>query len=122
MKDRIKAIRKAKNLTQEKFGAALGLKQNTIAGYEMGLREPSNAVIALICKEFGVNEVWLRTGEGGDNNMFTKLSDDDRFAVSLGKLSKSDNQFVHDMLIFLAETEPEKLKVIEEFMRKCLGI
>lgn len=88
----------------------------------MGLREPSNAVIALICKEFGVNEVWLRTGEGGDDYMFTKLSDDDRFTISLGKLSKSDNQFVHDMLIFLAETEPEKLKVIEEFMRKCLGI
>lgn len=122
MKDRIKAVRKAKGLTQEKFGAALGLKQNTIAGYEMGLREPSNAVITLICKEFGVNEVWLRTGEGGDENMFTKVSDEDRFSLSLGKLSTTDNRFLQNALIALAETEPEKLKIIEEFMKGCLGI
>lgn len=122
MKDRIKAVRKSKGLTQEKFGSALGLKQNTIAGYEMGLREPSNAVITLICKEFGVNEVWLRTGEGGEDNMFTKVSDEDRFSLSLGKLSATDNRFLQNALIALAETEPEKLKIIEEFMMRCLGI
>lgn len=122
MNERIKQIRIALNLTQEEFGKKIGTARNTIANYECGRRIPTNAVINSICREFNVNEVWLRTGEGGDENMFTKVNQDDRFALSLGKLSLSDNLFVQNALITLAETEPEKLKVIEEFMKKCLGI
>ncbi len=122
MNERIKQIRIALNLTQEELGKKIGTARNTIANYECGRRIPTNAVINSICREFNVNEVWLRTGEGGDENMFTKVNQDDRFALSLGKLSLSDNIFVQNALITLAETEPEKLKVIEEFMKKCLGI
>ncbi|MCI8374966.1 MAG: helix-turn-helix transcriptional regulator [Lachnospiraceae bacterium] len=122
LRDRIKKIRKHSGLTQEEFSKRMGIPRNNIAGYETGRREPSNAVIALICKEFSVNEIWLRTGEGGEDNMFTKISNEDQFSISLGKLSKSENSFIHNAINTLAETEPEKLKVIEEFMRKCLGI
>lgn len=62
--ERIKDVRKAVKLTQTQFAEKLGTVQNTITGYETGRREPSNQVIALICREFRVNEVWLRTGEG----------------------------------------------------------
>lgn len=122
MNERLKKVRKAVDMTQDKFGQVLGLKQNTIAGYEMGIREPSNAVITLICKEFTINEVWLRTGEGGDDNMFTAVSDDDRFSLNLGKLSMTENEFVKNGVNLLAETEPEKLKILEEFMKAWLGI
>lgn len=122
LKDRIKKIRKHFSLTQAEFAKRLGTVQNTITGYETGHRTPSGSAQQLICKEFGINEVWFRTGEGGDDNMFTKVSEEDQFSISLGKLSKSDNKFIHNALNTLAETEPEKLKVIEEFMRKCLGI
>ena len=54
--------------------------------------------------------------------MFTKMSDDDRFSLNLGKLSQSDNEFAKNMLNAIAETEPEKLKIIEDFMKACLGI
>lgn len=122
MNTRIKKIRECANLTQEEFGKRIGSARNTIANYETGNRKPSSAVVTLICKEFGINEVWLRTGEGGDENMFTKVSDDDRYSLCLGKLAASDNKFVQNALIALAETEPEKLKIIEEFMKDCLGI
>ena len=59
MRERIKAIRKAAELTQSEFGDKIGVKGNTVTGYESGLRSPSDAVIKSICREFNVNEVWL---------------------------------------------------------------
>lgn len=71
LKDRIKLVRNHFNLTQSEFGARVGVKGNTIGNYETDLRKPSEAVIFSICREFGVNEEWLRTGVGGEDNMFT---------------------------------------------------
>lgn len=122
LKDRIKNIRKLKGLTQDEFSKKLGLARNSIASYEIGRREPTNAIIISICREFGVNEIWLRTGEGGDDNMFTKINQEDRFSISLGKLTASENEFIQNAIITLAETDPDKLKVIEEFMKGCLGL
>lgn len=64
MKDRIKEIRKNNNLTQTEFGERIHVKGNTITNYENGLRSPSDAIIAVICREFNVCEAWLRSGEG----------------------------------------------------------
>lgn len=122
MNERIKKIRKNFNLTQTEFGARLGVKGNTITNYETGLRNPSEAVIISICREFGVNEIWLRTGEGGDDNMFTKVAEDDRFSLNLGKLGSTENDFVRNGINLLAETDPEKLKIIEDFMKAWLGV
>lgn len=122
MNERLKALRKRLGYTQQEMADRLGIKRNTFANYEIGRNKPIDAVIALICKEFGVNEVWLRTGEGGEENMFTKVSDDDRFALSMGKLSATDNKLLQNALITLSELEPDKLKIIEEFMKGCLGI
>ena len=122
MKERIKKIRTKYQLNQEDFGRKIGIGKTSVSKLESGENNPSEQTILLMCKEFGVNEIWLRTGEGGDDNMFTKVSEEDQFSISLGKLSKSDNKFIHNALNTLAEIEPEKLKAIEEFMRKCLGI
>lgn len=62
--ERIKKVRKAFDLTQQEFADKIGSKRNTVATYEMGRTDPSAAVISLICREFHVNETWLRTGEG----------------------------------------------------------
>ena len=64
MKDRIRAIRKHYSLNQTEFGARLGVKQTTVAGWETTSRTPLEPIISLICKEFSIDEHWLRTGEG----------------------------------------------------------
>ena len=64
MRDRIKKLRKALDLTQSDFAARIGSTQNNIANYETGRRSPSAAALNNICKEFNVNEEWLRTGNG----------------------------------------------------------
>lgn len=62
--DRIKKVRRDLNMTQTEFANRIGSMQNTITRYETNSRNPSASVIALICKEFNVNEEWLRNGEG----------------------------------------------------------
>lgn len=122
MDERIKALRKRLGLTQQAFADRLKIARGNIGAYEVGKNAPSDAVISLICKEFNVNEIWLRTGEGGDDNMFTKVNEEDRFSINLGKLSRTENQMARNMLNAIAEADPEKLKHIEEFMKACLGI
>lgn len=64
MKNRIKQLRNELHLNQTEFGAKIGVKQGTIAGYENGSRKPMDAVISAICKEWNVSEEWLRDGTG----------------------------------------------------------
>lgn len=64
MKERIKQIRKSCGITQQEFADRLGISRSNIATYETGKSNLGDAVTSLICKEFNVNEKWLRTGEG----------------------------------------------------------
>ncbi len=120
--ERVKAVRKKKEMSLEQFGEKLGVTKTAISYIENGKRSLTGQMLTSICREFGVNEVWLRTGEGGDENMFTEVSDDDRFSLNLGKLSKSENEIAKNMLNAIAEADPEKLKIIEDFMKACLGL
>lgn len=78
LNERLKKLRKALDLTQQAFADKIGMKQNTIAQYEMGRTVPSDAIIFSICREFNVNEDWLRTGKG---DMFLKLSRKDQLIL-----------------------------------------
>lgn len=122
MKERIQKVRKRFGLNQRDFAKRIDVGQSTLAMFETGDRTPKDIHINRICSEFGVNEVWLRTGEGGDENMFTKIDEDDRYSLNLGKLSITENQIARNMLNAIAEASPEKLKHIEEFMKECLGV
>ena len=86
MKDRIKKIRKDHKLTQVKFGERIGVKGNTITNYENGLRTPSDAVLLSICREFNVNEHWLRTGKGEQPINKTRTQEITTFANEVLKL------------------------------------
>ena len=99
MNDRIKALRKELGLTQEKFAERLHMKRNTIANYEIGRNEPIDAVVTLICKEFNVNEQWLRTGEG---EMFRVLPEEDELTAYISEL--------------LIGTDDKVYKAIEAFL------
>lgn len=120
--ERVKAVRKKKEMTLEVFGTKIGIKKAAVSKIERGENALTEANLISICREFGVNEAWLRTGEGGDENMFAKLNEDDRFSINLGKLSQTENQLARNMLNAIAEASPEKLKHIEEFMKSCLGL
>ncbi len=80
MNERLKKLRKALDLTQQDFANRIGVKRNTVATYEMGRSSPSDSAVSLICREFNVNEYWLRNG-GSDDDMFIKLNEDEELAM-----------------------------------------
>ena len=103
MKDRLKKLRKELDLTQQAFAEKIGMKQNTIAQYEMGRTTPSDAIIFSICREFSVNEEWLRTGEG---EMFEQLTDHQKVLKYTGMLlSDTDSVVANAIQSFIVTYE-----------------
>lgn len=62
--ERIKILRDKLDMTQEEFSQKIGTTRNTVTNYEAGRREPMEATIKSICREFNVNYDWLKDGEG----------------------------------------------------------
>ena len=114
MNERLKKLRKELDMTQQEFADKLGTARNNIAGYETGKRNPSNAVISLICREFNINEKWLRTGEG---EMFIELSRSDEIAQFVGQLmTEEDDSFKKRLVSGLAALDDNGWKVLEDFL------
>ncbi len=111
VKDRLRALRKELGLTQEKFAERLCMKRNTIATYEIGRNEPIDAVIALICREFNVNEAWLRTGEG---EMFIHLSRNQVITDFAADLIKEGGTFRKRLVEALAKLDESDWEVLEK--------
>lgn len=112
MNTRIKEIRKNLQLTQVEFATRLGLKQNSIAQIEMGLRNPSDQTITSICREFGVNELWLRTGEG---DMCKQLDRYQELSSFFGDLMMTEPDVRHRLIGAIMHADLEELRMIERF-------
>lgn len=96
MNERLKKLRKTLDMTQQTFSDKLGVKRNTVAQWEIGRNEPSDAIILSICREFNVNEEWLRTGKG---EMFIKMTRDEEIATFIGKTLHSEEDSFKKRLI-----------------------
>lgn len=113
MNERIKYLRKTLGLTQVEFGARLGIKGNTVASYELGRSSPIDAVVSLICREFGVSENWLRTGEG---EMFPPTTRAEEIQAFLGDVIAEKDSFRFRFLSALAQLDPSDWKGLEHLM------
>lgn len=116
MNERIKKIRKALGLTQHEFAERLNIGRGTLANYEVGRNEPIDAVISLICREFDVNEHWLRTGEG---EMFIQKSPGDEISAFVGDILRGEPDFRQRFITVLARMTPDEWKLLE---RKVLEL
>ena len=118
MKDRMKELRVNLGLTQKEFADRIGVKQSTIATYEIGRNNPSDTVIALICREFGVDEIWLRTGTG---EMFRPASREEEIAAFVGDvLHDEPGSFRKGLVSALAALTTEDWKVLEKLALEAI--
>lgn len=114
MYSRIKELRKSLGLTQLEFGEKIGVRSNTITNYETGLRNPSDAVIRSICREFHVNEDWLRTGNGA---MFSEQKKADEIARFLADVMMDDDEsFRFRFASALAKMDDSGWDALEKFL------
>lgn len=110
--ERLKELRKENNMTQQEFADKLRIKRPTIANYEADRVEPSSSVIGGICREFKVNEIWLRTGEG---EMHQALTEDEEIAAFAGEVLAAAPEDIRKRLISsIAKWTPEMWTLAEK--------
>ena len=87
-----------------------------VANYEVGRNEPIDAIISLICREFHVDERWLRTGDG---KMFTATTRDEEIMDFVGRATiGAGDDFKRRFLLALARLPEERWADIEDFARQ----
>ena len=119
MHERIKELRKALGLTQQKFADGMGVKQNTIAQYESGRNTPIDAVITLICRTYSVNETWLRTGEG---EMFQPKSRNDELLDYARRIAEGDPSSIQaKILTAMTRLTDAQWEVLAQFAKSLLA-
>lgn len=115
MNERLKKLRKTLGLSQENFGKRIGVTKTAISRAEAGLNSISHMSIKSICREFGVNEEWLRTGSG---NMFEEMSLAEQAARVVGAAMSSDDKFILNTFIALGQLTPAEWDVIKKLVDK----
>lgn len=116
MNERIALVRKSLGLTQEKFAEQVSLSRNFMWMIESGTRVPSDRTVSDICREFNVNETWLRTGEG---EMFNQITRSEKITSFLTEITEDEGDDSKRRFVeMLAELEPEDWKLLERMAEK----
>ena len=114
--ERIKEVRKHLKLTQAEFGERIGVKGNTIATYEIGRNAPVDAIFSLLCREYGVNEIWLRSGEG---DMFQAMNEDEELAAYIDEVMNDEQaSFRLSLALEMKNWTPEVWQMIKEICKR----
>lgn len=113
--ERIETLRKDLSMSRRVFGERLGVSESVIVNIEYDrLKRPEQkeSLYKLICKEFNVNEEWLRTGEG---EMFVALNRTQQIAQLTADLFKGEkDSFKERLLLALAKLDESEWKVLEK--------
>lgn len=117
--ERVKEIRKYLNLTLEKFGEKLGVGKTAISKIEKNERSLTDQMAKSICREFNVNEHWLRTGEGDMRLPPDRKTEITRF---MNQLQQEDaHSFKNRLVSVLADLKEEEWEFLERRMEQLYG-
>lgn len=111
--ERVKQLRKFLDLTLEKFGDRLGVTKVAISNIENGKRAVTEQMSKAICREFNVNEDWLRNGVG---DMFKQR--DGSFSEILSELDDSDDDFIKSFITVYIELDEDSKEVLRQIATK----
>ena len=112
--DRIRQIRKLNNLSMDSFGEKVGISKVSVSRIEAGINNPSTQTIMLICREFGLNEEWLKTGEG---EMYCEVSQEEEIAQIVNTLlAEKPKSFRMKLVHYISQMTDEELEYFHEFL------
>ena len=111
---RIRIARRSFDLNQTEFGARVGLSQAAIAGYENDSHSVAEQTLIHICKEYRINEAWLRTGDG---EMLDESGDD--FLAELAAKYPLD-PLEQAMMRAVYEMTPDQRRAVLAFARRLV--
>lgn len=115
--ERIKMIRNHFKLSQSEFGERIGLSRGAVVNLEMNrLKNPGDQTLRynLICREFGINEEWLRTGKG---QMLSAKTEEEEFAIWAARHLKIDSDsFKRRFVRAMMNLSDDDWKVLEKYI------
>ena len=117
VKEQINDLIQKLNISKTKFAERLNVSQAFVSQLCAGTREPSDRTIQDICREFGCDEVWLRTGEGEPFRQQSKEEQIMRFAV---QTVKGSDEFRKGFVSMLAQLDQEDWKNLSDIYQKLL--
>lgn len=118
MNRRIKDVRLALGLSQDEFGRRLGVTRGAVTNIELNKVDPKPLFVNLICREFNVNEDWLRTGHG---EMFLRRSRNEELAAFFGDVLSGEPDFRHRLIPVLSRLDTEEWVLLEQVADKLIA-
>lgn len=115
LSDRIKTVVKASKLNQTQFAAKVSISQQFLSQICNGRKTPSDRTITDICREFNVNEVWLRTGEG---EPFQEESRQEQIMKFAAQTIKGSDEFRKQFVSMLAKLDVEDWEALAKIFTK----
>lgn len=116
--ERIEILRKDLSMSRRVFGERLGVSESVIVNIEYDrLKRPEQkeSLYKLICKEFNVNENWLRTGDG---EMFADVPVEDEYFKAATQISKSGDKFAMQAIIEYWKLDDVSKEVLMDYIYK----
>lgn len=113
--ERIKEVRKSLGLTLEKFGERIGLKKSAVSLIENGKNAVTDANVKAICREFGVDYIWLTTGDG---EMF--IDTDDDFIERIDRIMAGEDDARKNLFKFMLELSDDDIEALNNLMQKAI--
>ena len=115
MQGRINFLIHKLNISKTKFAERLNISPAFVSQLCAGVREPSDRTIIDICREFGCDEVWLRTGEGEPFRQETTQEAIMRFAV---QTVKGSDEFRKAFVAMMAKLDPDDWQNLARIFEK----
>ena len=118
MGERIRKLRKSLSLTLAEFGARIGIGASSLSAIETGKTNPAPSTLREICREFDVNDYWLRNG-GDDADMFNRHERNEELSTFFGSIIKSGtDDFRRRFITALSKLGPEEWEVLNGIAKK----
>lgn len=118
--ERIKYLRKNElNFTLDKFGERLGVKKSALSLIESGKNNVTDQMFKAICREFNVNEEWLRYGTGD----ILVIPEDEDAAIIESLLTERDDVVFHAILSICKsynKLAPESKKILQDLVKDAI--
>lgn len=101
-------------LTKTAFAERLNVSQPFVSKLASGDSLPSDRTIADICREFGISEHWLRTGEG---DPIVPIDRDEEITAWVGKVVAGNDDFKKDFIAVLSRLDESGWEVLAQIVQ-----
>ena len=108
---RVSTVLKESGLNQTDFAKRISLSQQYLSQICTGKKNPSDRTINDICREFRVNETWLRTGAG---EMHAETTEEEKLSAFFGEVLATAPDERSAFVAALADLPPEFWPLVAE--------